>query len=92
MVRVLQFMRGVCESGRSKSASSPNIVFFFSKIRRKKNISQQIADLVGISKVSAFPFLRDSLIIKKENTRWAPQLLKEERKLARMLERRANCF
>ena len=73
------------ESGRSKSASSPKIVICF-----RKNSSQQIADIVGISKVSAFRFLRSILIMKKESTRWAPQLLNEEQKLALILRRRAN--
>ena len=51
------------ESGRSKSASSPKIAICF-----RKNTSQQIADIVGISKVSAFRFLRSILIMKKEST------------------------
>ena len=58
---------------RSKSASSPKIVI-------KRYTSQQIADMVGISKAFALRFWRNILKMKKESTCWAPHLLNEEQK------------
>ena len=58
---------------RSKSASSPKIVI-------KRYTSQQIADMVGISKAFALRFWRNILKMKKESTWWAPHLLNEEQK------------
>ena len=56
------------KSDRSKSASSPKIVDE-NKILVKsaaRYISQQIVDMVEISKASALPFLHNILKLKKE--------------------------
>ena len=69
---------------RSKSASSPKIVIKNYIVKSDANptqryTSQQIADMVGISKAFALRFWRNILKMK-ESTWWAPHLLNEEQK------------
>ena len=67
---------------RSKSASSSKNVIkkYIVKSDEKIYISQQIADMVGISKAFALRFWRNILKMKKESTWWALHLLNEEQK------------
>ena len=66
---------------RSKSASSPKIVIKKYIVKSDaRYTSQQIADMVGISKAIAQRFWRNILKMMKESTWWAPHLLNEEQK------------
>ena len=66
--------------GRYKSASSLKIVVVFLVKSDARYTSQLIADMFGISKASSLRFWRNILKLKKESTRWAPNLLNEEQK------------
>ena len=74
------------KSGRPKSASSPKIVEK-NKLLVKSDArytSQQIANMVGISKASALRILRNILKMKKKSARWIPHLLTEEQTRTRV--------
>ena len=67
-------------SGRPKSASSPKIVekIKLLVISDARCTSQQIVNMVGISKAPVLRILRNILKMKKKSARWIPHLLTEE--------------
>ena len=72
----MESFKSAPKSGQPKSASSPRMVEKIIQIVKSgaRYTSQQIVDMVGISKASVLHILQNNLKLKKKSARWVPHL------------------